>query len=178
MKAMIPTAATALLLLTACGETEEQAEVPVEEIAERAEALRLAPGQWETTVEILDVEMEGMPEGMPNGMMKNMVGTTTTMKSCITPEQAAMPSADFLAAQKEANCSYSSFDMSGGLLRAAMTCAGTDRPGELKLNMTGKYSAKSYEMNQEMRMADFQPGMTMAMKSKVTARHVGDCPAG
>lgn len=152
--------------------------MPAEEVAKKVQAVKLQPGQWETTVEILDVKMEGLPEGAPAGMMNNMIGTTTTVKSCITKEQAEKPNADFLSAQKDANCTYSSFDMSGGLIKAAMSCSGKDRPGELKLNMTGKYGTDSYEMNQEMNMAGFQPGMSMAMKSKVTGRHIGDCPTG
>lgn len=182
MKAMILTAAASVLLLSGCGKTGEEAEdgapMSAEEVADKVQAVKLEPGQWETTVEILDVRMEGLPEGAPAGMMNNMIGTTTTVKSCITKEQAEKPNADFLSAQKDANCSYSSFDMSGGLIKAAMTCSGKDRPGELKLNMTGKYGSDSYEMNQEMQMAGFQQGMSMAMKSKVTGRHVGDCPQG
>jgi hypothetical protein len=182
MKAMILTAATGLLLLSGCGKSEEKATVDgslsAEDVADAAASVKLTPGQWETTVEIIDVKMEGLPEGAPAGMMNNMIGTTTTVKSCITPEQAEKPNADFLSAQKDANCSYSAFDMSGGLIKAAMTCSGKDRPGELKLNMTGKYGSSSYEMNQDMTMAGFQPGMSMAMKSKVSGRHIGDCPAG
>lgn len=182
MKAMILTAATGLLLLSACGKSEEKAgegtPMSADEVVKKVEAVKLTPGQWETTIEILDMKMEGLPEGAPAGMMNNMLGSKTTVKSCITKEQAEKPNADFLSAQKDANCTYSSFDMSGGLIKAAMTCSGKDRPGELKLNMTGKYAPDRYEMNQEMNMAGFQPGMSMAMKSKVTGRHIGDCPAG
>ena len=182
MKAMILTAATGLLLLSACGKSEEKAAVDgslsADDVADAAAALKLTPGQWETTMEIIDVKMEGLPEGAPGGMMNNMIGTKTTIKSCITPEQAEKPNAEFLSAQKDANCSYSTFDMSGGLIKAAMTCSSKEQPGEVKLNMTGKYGSGSYEMNQDMSMAGFQPGMAMAMKSKVTGRHIGDCPAG
>lgn len=179
MKALIVTAASGFLLLSACGKGEDKvAPMSADDVAEKVQAVKLTPGQWETTVEIIDVKMEGLPEGAPAGMMNNMIGSKTTVKSCITREQAEKPNADFLAAQKNANCSYSSFDMTGGLIKAAMICKGKNQPGELKMSMTGKYGADSYEMNQETNMSGFQKGMGMAMKSKVTGRHVGDCPAG
>lgn len=182
MKAMILTAATGLLLLSACGKSADKAgdgtPMSADELADKVQAVKMKPGQWETTVEIVDMKMEGLPEGAPAGTMSNMIGSKTTVKSCITKEQVEKPNADFLSAQKNANCTYSAFDMSGGRIKAAMTCAGKDRPGEIKMNMTGKYGPDSYEMNQDMTMAGFQPGMTMAMKSKVTGRHIGDCPAG
>lgn len=180
MKALILSAATGLLLLSACGKNGEGDGKPMsaEDVAEKVKAVKLTPGQWETTVEILDVKMEGLPPGAPKGMMNNMIGSKTTVKSCITPEQAEKPNADFLSAQKDANCSYSSFDMSGGLIKAAMICSGKNQPGKLQMSMTGKYGSNSYEMNQETNMSGFQQGMSMAMKSKVTGRHIGECPAG
>ncbi|MBB4640941.1 DUF3617 domain-containing protein [Rhizorhapis suberifaciens] len=179
MKALIVTAASGVLLLSACGKGQDNGTpMSADDVAKKVQAVKLTPGQWETTVQILDVKMEGLPEGAPTGMMNNMIGTKTTVKSCISREQAEKPNADFLAAQKNANCSYSSFDMTGGLIKAAMTCKGKNQPGELKMNMTGKYGADSYEMNQETNMSGFQKGMSMAMKSKVTGRHIGNCPPG
>lgn len=181
MKAMIVTAAAAVLLLSACGKSEDAAgdgtPMTAEEVARKVEAVKLTPGRWETTVEIVDLKMEGLPGDPPAGMMDSILGTKTTIKSCITKEQAEKPNADFLSARQDASCTYSSFDMTNGLINAAMTCRGKQQPGEMKLSMTGKYGADSYEMNQEVNMAGYQPGMSMLMKSKVTGRHIGDCPA-
>nr|WP_254306092.1 DUF3617 family protein [Sphingopyxis sp. BSNA05] len=60
----------------------------------------LEPGEWENTVEIVDVEIEGLPEGVPAGAIDSMKGKVTTTKSCITREEAENPGAQFLPHRK------------------------------------------------------------------------------
>lgn len=181
-------AGAALLALSACGKGEDKAasgtpsgeKQSVEEVASDMKKVALSPGQWETTSEIVDVQMEGAPKGMPPGALDRMKGRKTTFKNCITPEQAANPSADFLTAQKDSKCTYSGFQMTGGTVQGAISCpAGPG--GAMKATMKGVYGAESYDIAMEMNTAGgggaTAPGMSMHMKMRTSGKRIGECPA-
>lgn len=178
-------AGSALLALGACGKSEDKAgsggeTQSTQEIAAQVKKVSLQPGEWETTSEILDARMENAPEGMPAGMMASMKGRKTSVKSCITPEQAENPGADFLAAQKDGRCTYSGFEMSGGAIRGAVTCGG-EGGGSATMKMEGVYTPTSYTTTVDMVSTGMggpqARGMTMHMTTKVSGKRVGECPA-
>jgi len=181
-------AGSAVLALAACGKGGEQGATgssagnqSVEEVASEIKKISIQPGEWETTQEITDVKVEGAPEGMPAGMFEAMKGRKTTVRTCITPEQAEKPSADFLTAQKDSKCTYSGFEMVGGAMKGAVSCPAGEG-GMAHMTMAGTYTPTSYAMDMEMRSEGMggaqMPGMTMAMKMKTTGKRLGDCPAG
>ena len=183
-------AGSALLALAACGKGSEQgtasdAAAPAdnqsaEEVASEMKKIALRPGLWETTQQVVDVQLDGAPQGMPAGMLDAMKGRTTTVKTCITPEQAAKPSADFLTAQKDNKCTYSGFEMSGGTMKGQVTCPGAEG-GTAHVTMAGNYTPDSYAMNMEMQSEGMgganMPGMMMHMKMRTTGKRLGECPA-
>src|SRR3546814_9791819 len=64
---------------------------------------------------------------MPGGdqpMLDNMKSSMrrTALRYCITPEEAARPNPDFLAAQKESHCTYKKMAMDGGTINAEVVC--------------------------------------------------------
>jgi len=178
MKAMILMGCAALLL-TACDKKAATGPMSAEQVADKMDSVKLEPGEWEATQEILDVQMTGLPEGAPAGAMKQMIGQKNTVKHCITPEQAAKPGADFLAAQKDAKCTYANMDMSDGVINGAMTCAAPDNPkAVMKMTLNGTYQPASYAMAMEMQSQGMQGGMGMTMKIKSQGKRIGDCPAG
>jgi len=138
--------------------------------------VKLSPGEWETTSEMVDMKMEGLPEGVPPGMMARMQPPSTTVKSCLTPEEAANPNARMLAAQKDSQCTVERTDIGGGRIDIAMTCPAASDRGKAKIAMTGEYGATSYEMHGDF-VIDGPNGMRMTMKSRTTGHRVGDCPA-
>lgn len=163
----------ALLGLAACGSGGDGNEKAAEgksgagkpAIAE----VRLKPGQWEITHEIVSMEAPGMPEGA----MAGLAGKKTTMRNCVTPEQAARPNADFFAA-KDNGCSYKDFTMAGGRIQGTMTCSAKDSPGAMTMVMNGRYGGESYDMEVEMK-TDSNAG-SMTMKSRGAGRRIGECP--
>jgi len=177
-------------MLSACGKGDEQgaggasaANQSAEEVASEMKKVTLQPGEWETTQEVVDISIEGAPEGMPQGMMEAMKGRKTTIRNCITPEQAENPSADFLTAQKDSKCTYSGFEMSGGQIKGVVSCPGGEGgAGSARVVMEGSYTPASYAMNMEMQSEGMggtgAPGMAMHMKMRSTGKRVGDCPAG
>lgn len=164
----------ALLLLAACG-TKEQTkgeDMTAEEVAGQLSEMKIEPGQWEATNEIISASAPGLPADA----LKQMVGQKTTVRNCITPEQAERPNANFLAAQENSNCTYQDWSMDGGRMKGTMTCAGGAEMADstIVMKMDGTYGEKSYDMVMDMETK--MPGdMTMTIKARTTGKRVGEC---
>lgn len=168
-------------LLAGCSDsgadTDGDGKITAEEVAQEINEIALEPGEWENRVEIVNVSLEGLPEGAPAGMMDSMKGTVTTTKSCITPEQAENPGANFFAAQEETNCEVKKFNMTGGTVSSEMVCTNMGgAPGNMTLAMDGQYGSSDYDMT--MKMNGGAGGMKMNMTAKSSGKRIGSCPAG
>ena len=179
MKKILASAA-AIALIAGCSDSGADADgdgkITAEEVAKEMNEVTLEPGEWENTVEIVDVKIEGLPEGAPAGMMDSMKGRTTTSKSCITEEQAKDPGAEFFAAQEETDCEVKKFNMSGGAIESEMSCKNMGAPGNMTMAMNGQYGPSSYDMT--MSMKGDAGGMKMDMSAKSSGKRLGDCPSG
>ena len=160
-----------LLLLAGCGDQEKKGNMSAEEVAGELASVKIVPGQWEATNEIVSATAPGMPEGV----LADMIGRKTTVRNCVTPEQAAKPDANFLAAQENSNCSYQDFSMAGGTMTGTMTCQGGDTPGKMVMEMSGAYGPTSYDMTMDMKTSELPGGMSMTVKARTTGKRVGDC---
>lgn len=157
--------------LTACERQEEGREMSAEQVAAQLAQVEIDPGQWEATTEILAVSGP-----LPEEALARMRGQRTTMSNCITPEQAARPSANFLAAQQGSECTYRDFSMRGGKLAGSMTCSGGQLPGEMTTTMRGDYGPQSYDMTMDMETAAGLPdGLAMEIQARTTGRRIGEC---
>ena len=162
--------------LAACGsepEAEKQGNMTAEEVADELSGMKIEPGQWEATNEIISASAPGVPADA----LKSMVGQKSTVSNCITPEQAAKPSANFLAAQQNNNCTYQDWNMDGGKMTGTMTCEGGGMPGKVIMNMSGDYGPTAYNLDMNMNTTGLPGGMTMTIKAKTTGRRVGECTA-
>ena len=114
-KIVLAVAASALMVGCSnnTADADNDGNISADEVAKVMNEVTLEPGEWENTVEIVDIKIAGLPEGAPTNMMDSMK-TTTVSKSCITEEQARNPGAEFFAAQEKTNCIVKKFDMSGG----------------------------------------------------------------
>lgn len=165
--------AAILLALSGCGDqpAEKGKDMSAEEVADELSEMKIEPGQWEATNEIVSATAPGMPPDI----LKQMVGQKTTVSNCITPEQAAKPSANFLAAQQNNNCTYQDWTMNGGRMTGTMTCQGGEMPGKVVMNMTGNYGSDRYDLDMDMNTTGLPNGMSMTIKAKTTGRRVGEC---
>ena len=158
--------------LAACGsEPDKKGDMTAEEVADQLKDMKIQPGQWEATNEIVSASAPGMPEGV----LQQMVGQKTTVQNCITPEQAAKPSANFLAAQENSNCTYQDWSMNRGRMTGTMTCEGGEMPGKMVMTMDGKYGSTSYDMNMSMETTGLPDNMSMTIKARTSGKRVGDC---
>jgi hypothetical protein len=166
-------AASLVCALAACSSEPEaqNTNMSAEEVAEKLKDMKIEPGQWEATNEIISATAPGVPADA----LKTMVGQKSTVSNCITPEQAAKPSANFLAAQQSNNCTYQAWDMNNGKMTGTMTCEGAGMPGKVIMKMSGDYGPKAYDLNMDMNTTGLPGGMTMNIKAKTTGRRVGEC---
>src|SRR3546814_5269619 len=108
---------------------------------------------------------------MPGGdqpMLDNMKSSMrrTALRYCITPEEAARPNPDFLAAQKESHCTYKKMAMDGGTINAEVVCEQPEGQGRIQSKMTGHYAPGTYDMAMDMQTTAIQGGMSMHMKAR------------
>jgi hypothetical protein len=168
-------AASLLCALAACGSKagsgDESRNMSADEVAEELKEMKIEPGQWEAVNQIVSATAPGVPADA----LKSMVGQKSTVSNCITPEQAAKPSANFLAAQRNNNCTYQDWKMDNGKMTGVMTCSGAGMPGQVIMNMSGNYSSTAYDLDMDMNTSGLPGGMTMNIKAKTTGRRTGDC---
>jgi Asp-tRNA(Asn)/Glu-tRNA(Gln) amidotransferase B subunit len=173
MRSLLLAPLVAAIALTACKNDtvvaeNESAEAVAEKVAESD--IRMKPGRWEATMKMDKMEIPNLPP-QAKAMMDKQIGVTQTQASCLTPEQAERPAADFFQAGAS-GCKYDSFVMAGGKLDAAMVC--TERGAEVKIDMTGTYSETNYALTMNM-AGEAQPGMPMSTQMTIAARNVGEC---
>jgi hypothetical protein len=133
----------------------------------------LRPGKWQTKVTVQDISIPGMPPEA-QAQMKQMFTRqqNVTVDHCVTPEQAKKPGGDFFTGKKAENCRYDRFTMSGGKVDGVMRCTG-DQSTEMRMTMSGTYTAESSTAQTEMVVSGGQGGMTMKARSE--AKRIGDC---
>lgn len=158
-------------LVTACEKQPAEREMTAEEVAAQLASVKVDPGQWESTTRIISATGP-----LPKEAIDKMVGQETKAANCITPEQAARPNANFLAAQQGSECTYQDFLMQNGKLSGRMTCTGGQLPGKMKTAMSGDYGPRSYDMVMDMETAGLPGGAAMRIKARTEGRRVGDCP--
>jgi hypothetical protein len=158
-----------LPLLWGCG-GQDSRDMTANEVAGTLDALPIEPGLWEIASEVIDV---GAPN-LPIAVQRRMIGPRARGRSCVTPEQAARPSAGFLAARDEGrDCRYAGFVMQGGRMTGTMRCA-EPGGGETVARMDGTYRREAYVLGMtiETPMPD---GAVMRIETRTTGRRVGAC---
>lgn len=159
--------AAALLMIlpvAACGGREER-NMSVEEVADQLSNMRIEPGLWELTSEVLEVRAPDLPREVRN----RMVGPRSRLRHCITPGQAARPSANFLAGRPDRGCVYRDFSAQDGRVSGTMTCP------DAHTRMDGRYGPQAYDMRMEME-SPVAGGAVMILELRARGRRIGACP--
>jgi len=133
------------------------------------------PGQYEQTVEVLDVEMPGAPAGMAD-RMKQAMAKTAPKTYCLTKEQSEKGFRDmFKEGGPAKSCTYKRFDVTGGRIDAQMECS-TAGDGKATMTMSGTVGPNGSDVNMDMD-ANGGPGPMQGLKMKMHMKttRVGDC---
>lgn len=177
-------AATAALLVAGCGgnsaDTDGDGKISQDEVDAAVAAVEIKPGQWENTVEFVDIEFDESqlpPEAQAFlvPMLEAMKGQVQTNNNCVTPEEASKPQAEMFSGNEDADCEYTKFEFSGGDMNMAMTC-NDPGSGTAKITNTGTYKEDSYDMQMKVELDDEQMG-TMTITANAKGKHVGECAA-
>ncbi|MDG2004167.1 MAG: DUF3617 domain-containing protein [Novosphingobium sp.] len=168
---MLAACAAGSIMLTGCGGDGAR-----EDGAQTNEAA--APGggpkagQWESTITLGKVEVAEEDSELKE-FFQSAVGQTKTSTSCLTPEEAGKPNADFFQGE-DSGCTYDKFSMSGGKVDSELSCE--DGGSKMKVTMTGTYSEDSYEIASTAE-GDIMPETPGSMSMTATGKRLGDCPA-
>ena len=168
---------TLLLLVVAplwgCGEeAPPPRNMSADEVAAQLQAVRIAPGLWETSSRVVDVRAPGLPVEL----RQKALTRGRSVRGCITPEQAQRPSANFLTAQPGANCAYQDFRMEGGRMSGTTICRGGDQPGEVITVVEGQYRPERYAARIETTTRGMPAGADVQVTAEVQGRRIGACP--
>ena len=127
----------------------------------------MQPGEWEITTEVVRMSGPNMPQGV------NMpTPPPTTIRNCLTPQQASAPSGGFLTGTGEGSgCTASNMTMTGGRIQGTVQCE--QQGTTMRSTLDGQFTPTSMEMNQ--RVETTSQGVTMEIESRTTGRRVGDC---
>lgn len=133
----------------------------------------LRPGEWETSVEMIEAEMPGMPK-MGAEAVARAQGTAKTHRYCMTPADAGQPTGAWLSGNADQKCRYTQFSMAGGRIESVLSCPGPDGREAMTVTTTGTVTPEL--VNAEARMA-MSGANGMKVTTRVTSRRIGECPA-
>jgi hypothetical protein len=134
---------------------------------------RLTPGEWQLTMATKLVEAEGLPAGAA-AQVKASMERTMSESSCLTPEQASRPPSEIFAQRQNSRCTYDSFDMAGGKIKAKMTCPGGSS-GTMTMTMDGTYTPTRYTMDALMNVQAPDGVQSMKMSVRSVGTRTGEC---
>jgi len=132
--------------------------------------LKPMPGRWESTMKMEAMDMPDMPPEA-KAMMQKSAGIERHMATCLTPEQAAKPAADFFN-QRKSDCTFDHFTMAGGKVDGTMTC--NHGPEKMTLTMSGQYGRESYEVHTTSKV-EIPGGKPMTSSMTMISHRTGEC---
>jgi hypothetical protein len=165
---MRPVVALAFVVaLAACSpKAGKDAEAPPAPDATAATTVK--PGQWRTTVTMLDMSAPGVPAAAL-AQMKSQPPSVTT--DCTTSDDIR----EFTGkrAARDGQCTMSRMDAGGGRIDGESTCTVEGMTQTVK--MSGTYGAERVEMDIDINAQT--PAGAMSQKMHMVSERVGDCPA-
>ncbi len=129
-----------------------------------AEGLPIQAGMWETAVTTTAIDMPNAPPQVA-AMMK---GRTTTVRHCVTAEEAANGPQAMLKSGK--SCSFGRYTVAGGRFDAEMTCS--EHGSTMTATSSGSYTPTSYSGTSHIVMSG---GTGMSITSTSSAHRIGAC---
>ena len=158
----IPVAVFALIM-AGCG--GEQKAAPVEETASKLDA-----GLYELTAEV--TQLDSTDNTKPATALK--LGDKQVIKACVLAD--GKPTPELLAEQGD-KCEVKNSYIRNGRMSVEMSCTRANPSGPVMPAMNGSFKADSFE-GEITTMTYFYKDGDYRLSRKVSAKRVGDCPAG
>jgi hypothetical protein len=153
------------LAISACG-----GEAPKQEKAADAVPEILAGGLYEVSAEV--TTLASTDNSTPATKLKQ--GDKTTTKACVSADGKPDPA---LLAEEGDKCEIKNSYIRFGRMSAQMSCTRAGSQGLVMPAMMGSYTADGFEGDINT-LTYFVADGDYRMSRKVTAKRVGDCPAG
>jgi hypothetical protein len=170
----------AAVLLAACGGGDADADgdgaISGAEVAAEAEGMvQPKPGQYRTTLELIEFNAPSVPDSAREQMQQAFAsglaeGNTFCMTEAEAAENGPRQMVENLA---ESDCEMSSFNVSGNTVVAEMQCAGPGG-GKNTVKMEGEMTAESSTMTMDLAQ-DLGALGNVGMKMRVASQRTGDC---
>lgn len=161
LKKLAPIAA-ATMMLAACGGEKP---APVEEAP-----AKLAAGLYELTSEV--TVLESTDQSTPSTKLAK--GAKSMIKACVTAEGVPEPE---LLAEEGDKCEIKNSYIRNGRMSAQMSCTRDGKSGPVMPAMMGSFKGDTFEGDVST-LTYFVENGDYRMTRKVTAKRIGDCPAG
>lgn len=171
MRKTVLALAGATALLAGCGDKPSGEPMSKSEVEAQVEKVKLKPGQWESSFTLEDIDMPNLPGGgarMKEQMKKMM--SRTSIRYCVTPQEAENPSGKMFSGQENKDCTYKGFNVGGGSVKGEVSCK--SEGGAMTAVMSGSYSPESYEMHMDMKSSAAAQGAEMRMKAKTSGKWI------
>ncbi|MBO9518811.1 MAG: DUF3617 domain-containing protein [Porphyrobacter sp.] len=178
MRAIHTLPLVAAILLAACGSNEDTTGkgMSPEQVADEAgDLVTPRPGQYKTTVELLEFDAPGMPDSAKQQMQQVFAsGLAQGNTFCMTEEDAARNGPEQMVKNlAESDCEVKKFNVSGSDVVAEMQCAGQGG-GTNTVKMQGEMTAESSSMTMDMSQELPNVG-AVNMKMRVNSNRIGEC---
>ena len=163
MSKLVGAGALALVLAACGGGKQEQA--PVEE-----SAARLAAGLYEMSAEV--TQLASTDNSTPATKLKQ--GEKLTTQACVSADGKPAPE---LLAEAGDKCELKNSYVRNGRMSAEMSCSRDGKSGSVMPAMNGSFKADSFD-GEITTLTYFVDDGDYRLTRKVSAKRVGDCPAG
>jgi hypothetical protein len=162
----ISVAAGLACILAACSPPAQQNA----NTAPGAAAGGIQPGQYRTTVTMLEMNIPGVPA-------QNINMQPITTEDCVTSSDVAeFTQGSMVNADSGETCTQSSMNTAGGRIQGQSSCTGPYGARTMQIN--GSYTANHVEM--EINSTSDMPGGggQMSQRMRIVTERLGECPAG
>ena len=152
-------------LLASCGDSADMPEAAESE--EPFDGIRA--GKWDIRSRVASIDMN-RDDAVSAERAEELMREERAAQQCLDYSERSKPPVTFLYAGTEA-CTYTSFTMAGGRIRAILACAGD---GAEPTRMSGSYDKASFNVTVS-KLSTGDDGRTLERSYSTSGRHKGNC---
>lgn len=134
--------------------------------------ITMQAGRWETKFVFTDIDVPALGQNKKQQIMDE-IAKIASSASCLSPEEAKNPGADFFGGDGAENCTYKAFDLSGQNARMKLVCS-MEGVGSVDMDLNGSMAADSFDFDSNVAMRLPMVGK-VALTGKAEGRYAGAC---
>ena len=136
---------------------------------------RIEPGQWESSFQLVSMDLPGVPEGpLREQMLAETKKPPRVVRECKKAEDAKGIDFSTLSPEQR-NCRFPKYEIAGGKIAAEMECQGP--LGPVRMTISGTQSPTAYDITMTQSQAGPKADQGSKMVVRVKGKRIGDCAA-